>query len=175
KESGGDCGIQIGSKCFGLCSIIVSFPGMICGRSQAKLRTNGCGITALAILKLPCAKAIDVLGVECKRSCKNDTYCVNKPKISEKTVVPSKLKITCVKADRFAATEAPMDAKIAVIVVPILSPNNTGMVACRSMAPSANNPCKIPIVADELCTITVNVVPIKTPNIGLLLIFTVNS
>src|SRR5699024_12252680 len=140
KATDGDCWIKMGSKCFGFYSIIVSFPGMIFVTRQAKLPINGNWITVLAILKLPCAKAIVILGFKCKLSCKNDTYCVNKPKISKKTVVPSKLKITCVKADRFAATEAPMDAKIAVIVVPILSPNNTGKVDCISMAPSANNP-----------------------------------
>src|SRR5699024_1189666 len=47
--------------------------------------------------------------------------------------------------------------------------------ACKSTAPSENNPCKIQIVALELCTTNVKTVPIATPKIGLSLILNVNS
>ena len=41
-------------------------------------------------------------------------------------IVPTTLKRTCVAAARFAATDAPIEARIAVIVVPILSPKRIG-------------------------------------------------
>ncbi len=44
---------------------------------------------------------------------------------------PIKLKMTCTSAARFAAIEPAKLAKIAVIVVPILSPSNTGIAAFK--------------------------------------------
>src|SRR5699024_6378844 len=79
------------------------------------------------------------------------------------------------KAALLAATETPIEASIAVIVVPILSPNRTGKAAFNVMADSAYKPCKIPMVALELCTTNVNIVPITNPKIGLSLILKVNS
>ncbi len=43
-----------------------------------------------------------------------------------KIITPIKLKMTCTSAARFAAIEPAKLAKIAVIVVPMLSPSNTG-------------------------------------------------
>ena len=54
---------------------------------------------------------------------------VNKGKINKTIVVPIKLNMTCVNAARLAATVAPIAEITAVIVVPILSPNNTGNAA----------------------------------------------
>src|SRR5699024_1942874 len=110
-----------------------------------------------------------------KLDCKNATYFINNCNKTIKIDAPITLKITCVNAARRAATEAPMEANIAVIVVPKLSPNNTGMAACSEIACSAYNTCKITIVADEHCTNKVNTVPISTTRIGLSLILTVKS
>src|SRR5699024_6416874 len=76
---------------------------------------------------------------------------------------------------RLAATDAPIEASIAVIVVPKLSPNKTGTAACKSIACSENKPCKIPMVALELWTINVNTVPIATPKKALSDILSVSS
>ncbi|SIB25759.1 Uncharacterised protein [Mycobacteroides abscessus subsp. abscessus] len=53
------------------------------------------------------------------------------------------------------------------MVVPILSPKRTGRAASRLIRFSENKPCRIPIVALELWTMTVNNVPTTTPRIGL--------
>ena len=47
------------------------------------------------------------------------------------------LKRTCVAAARLAATDAPIEARTAVIVVPILSPNRIGSAAFKSTRFSA--------------------------------------
>ena len=47
-------------------------------------------------------------------------------------IVPTTLKRTCVAAARFAATDAPIEARTAVMVVPILSPKRIGKAAFRS-------------------------------------------
>ena len=91
------------------------------------------------------------------------------------SIEPTTLNNTCVAAARRAAIDAPIEAKIAVMVVPILSPNNTGREASKFKIPSEYRPCKIPTVALELCTITVNTVPTTTPNIGCSLILIVKS
>ena len=48
-----------------------------------------------------------------------------------KIITPIKLKMTCTSAARFAAIEPAKLAKIAVIVVPILSPSKTGIAAFK--------------------------------------------
>ena len=55
-----------------------------------------------------------------------------------KIIVPDKLNIICATAVLFAFTEVPIEAKTAVIVVPILSPNNIGRDPARPkrLAPS---------------------------------------
>lgn len=58
-------------------------------------------------------------------------------------------------------------ASIAAFVVPMLSPNNTGITACKLITPWPNNSCKIPLVVLELCTIIVNTVPIIISKIEL--------
>ena len=65
-------------------------------------------------------------------------------------IVPTTLKSTCVAAALLAATDAPIEASTAVIVVPILSPNRIGKAACNETRFSAYNPCNIPTVALEL-------------------------
>ena len=53
---------------------------------------------------------------------------------------PTTLNSTCVAAARRAATDAPSAANIAVIVVPILSPNRTGSAPSNGIKPSAYKP-----------------------------------
>ncbi len=57
--------------------------------------------------------------------------------MSIKIIVPTTLNSKCVAAARFAAIEAPKAARIAVIVVPILSPNKTGNAPCKVIKSSA--------------------------------------
>ena len=54
-----------------------------------------------------------------------------------KMIVPTTLKSTCVAAARLAATDAPIEANTAVIVVPILSPKRIGKAALKSTRFSA--------------------------------------
>src|SRR5699024_5081782 len=85
------------------------------------------------------------------------------------------LKNTCAAAALLAATLPDKAAKIAVIVVPILSPNNTDKAAVNSIAPSEYNPCTIQIVVLEHSTINVKTAPTKTPHIPFSDILNVNS
>ena len=50
--------------------------------------------------------------------------------------VPMTLNITCEAASLLAEVFEPITAIIAVIVVPILSPNNTGKAAFNGISPS---------------------------------------
>ena len=75
---------------------------------------------------------------------------VKGPNIIKKIIVPITLNNTWTPAALLAETLAPILAITAVIVVPILSPNNTGSAASKPIAPCENNSCKIPIVALEL-------------------------
>ncbi|MPM69344.1 hypothetical protein SDC9_116289 [bioreactor metagenome] len=58
---------------------------------------------------------------------------VNGDRISKIKTVPVRLNTTCEAAARFAGKLAPIAARIAVMVVPILLPNRIGKAACREM------------------------------------------
>ena len=63
--------------------------------------------------------------------------------------VPMRLKSTCPNAACFAGLEALREAKIAVRVVPMLSPRIMGIAASRVMSPCEATAMVRPIVAAE--------------------------
>src|SRR5699024_12744794 len=103
-----------------------------------------------------------ISGFKFKLDCKNATYFINNRNKTVKIDAPITLKITCVNAARRAATEAPMEANIAVIVVPKLSQNNHGMASGNEIAFSAYNTCKHNIVDYEILKLIVNSIMIYT-------------
>ncbi len=127
----------------------MSSPGISFVTIQASAPMNGNWINVFKILNVPCAKAICILFSRFKTPEIHSTYIVNGVSRIIKMTVPIKLNNTCVAAARRAATLAPNAARMAVIVVPILSPNSTGSAPCSGIRFSAYKPCKIPTVADD--------------------------
>ncbi len=86
-------------------------------------------------LNIPCANANCIAGFKFNIV---DRYAINETnglKNSIITIVPTTLKIVCEAAVRLATMLVPIAAKIAVIVVPILLPNNNGRAASKVIAP----------------------------------------
>src|SRR5699024_3687762 len=108
--------------------------------NHASAPINGKWIIVFVTLKLPRAKANVISGFRFNCDCKQVTQEVNNTKNTTNIMVPTKSNITSVNDTRVAATDAPIAANTAVIVVPKLSPINTGSAAFKSIAPSLNNP-----------------------------------
>ena len=84
-----------------------------------------------------------------------------------KITVPITLNIRCINVVRFAFRLVPMDAKTAVIHVPIFCPNNTYTAPSSPINPLTASACKIPTDADDDCIMAVNTAPASIPNTGL--------
>ena len=82
-------------------------------------------------------------------------------------IVPMRLKRTCPIAACLAGLEAPIDATMAVSVVPMLSPSIMGMAASRVIRPCEATAIVRPIVAAEDCIKAVRIIPARTPVRGL--------
>ena len=83
-------------------------------------------------------------------------------------MVPTVLNTICTTPVRFASFEEPMEQTIAVVThVPRLIPMMIGYTSSKVIAPVEDNACKIPTIAEELCTITVNTRPVIIPTIGI--------
>src|SRR5699024_5664231 len=134
----------------GLYSTVTYSPGTSLTTIQAKAPIKGNSIIVLAMLKPPCQKAIVIWGFKLSCVCKNSTKLINGFNNNKNMDAPSKLNITWVKAALLAVTDAPSAASIAVIVVPKLSPNKTGIAEFKVIEPTQYTPSKIPIVALEL-------------------------
>ena len=85
-------------------------------------------------------------------------------------------------AVRLASRLWPMEARSAVIVVPMLSPRRIGMAPARPMTEETpSGPAweaklwRMAIVAEELCTIRVMQRPSRIPKIGISLTFAISS
>ena len=66
-----------------------------------------------------------------------------------KIMVPMMLNIKWIIVARFAFLLVPIDAKTAVIQVPIFWPNKTNTALDRLIAPLTANACRIPTDAEE--------------------------
>ncbi len=88
-----------------------------------------------------------------------------------KTIINAKLPITLnntwAAAVLLAATLPPIEANIAVTVVPILLPNRIATAPISGTAPVEYNPCNIPIVALLDWTIAVETAPTISPSTGI--------
>ena len=87
---------------------------------------------------------------------------------------PVMLNTLCATAVRFASRDCPMQARSAVMVVPMLSPSRMGMEPWRpSTLVTPSGPgceaklCSTAMVALELCTTSVITVPTTTPSAGM--------
>ena len=83
--------------------------------------------------------------------------------------VPKILNNAWPTAVRFAEMLVPIEASIAVMHVPILSPNIIGIAEDKSNKPIEANAITKPTVALELWAIQVTSIPAKTPRRGFLL------
>ena len=68
---------------------------------------------------------------------------------------------------RFAFRFVPMDARTAVIQVPIFWPNSTYTAPSRPIRPPAASACRIPTDAEEDWMIAVKIIPVRMPSTGL--------
>src|SRR5699024_2217122 len=116
----------------------------------ATSKINHIYIKKLIKIKSPCAKAICIAEIKFKYSDIVITRDINGFNNNMTIIVPIKLKITWDAAVRFATMLVPNAANTAVIVVPILLPNNSGKAAPNVIEPCENISCKIPIKALEL-------------------------
>ena len=93
-------------------------------------------IIVVMILKEPWAKAMAVFGFIPSSLSIVLTYIVKGIRKIVKITVPTALNVTWAAASLLAVVVEPITAIIAVIVVPILSPNSTGRAAWRVTSPS---------------------------------------
>ena len=105
------------------------------------------------------------------RSCTN---CAISGTNQMNTNAPVTLNTLCATAVRFASRDCPMQARSAVMVVPMLSPSRMGMDPWRpSTLVTPSGPgceaklCSTAMVALELCTTSVITVPAATPSAGI--------
>ena len=66
----------------------------------------------------------------------------------------------------FALLSVPIDAKIAVIHVPIFCPNNTKAASWKLITPLNANACRIPTEAEDDWMTAVKIIPAMIPIIG---------
>ena len=77
-------------------------------------------------------------------------------------ITPNTLNIRCAKAALRACVLAVSAARLAVMVVPMFSPNTNAAPSSKLIQPLAHIIRVIAIVAEDACTIIVNTVPIIT-------------
>ena len=80
-------------------------------------------------------------------------------------ITPNTLNTKCAKAARLAGTLPVKAAKLAVMVVPIFSPNTKAAPNSKLIQPLAHIMSVMAIVAADACTIIVRIVPISTNRI----------
>ena len=84
------------------------------------------------------------------------------------TTVPIRLNSRWIAVARFALRVVPMEARTAVIQVPMFCPNRTNTALYRSMTPLMARACKIPTDAEEDWISAVKPAPTRMPRSGLL-------
>ena len=114
----------------------------------AKNPPKGRSRIVVTILKRVCIFAICAAGFS---GVSEETFRVSGVDIQRtvNTAVPIILNIRCIMVVLFAFRLVPIEARIAVIHVPIFCPNRTNDAPLRSVKPLQASACKIPTDADE--------------------------
>jgi len=137
---------------------------------------SGSQTSVQTILNVVCAFAIclEITSISFPFGEINWTNFANHGTRKIKTQLPLILKILCAIAVRFAFLDCPIDARSAVIVVPILSPRRIGIAPVSPITlltpsgPACDAKfCRTAIVAELLCTTNVMTAPSTTPRTGM--------
>ena len=145
---------------------------------------SGSQINVQTTLKVVCAFAIclEITSTSFPFGEMNCTKRANTGRRNINKILPVILKTLCASAVLFAFLDCPMDAKSAVMVVPMLSPRRIGIAPVRPITlVTPSGPaceakfCNTAMVAELLCTTSVITVPSATPRIGISFTFAIRS